>query len=297
MSYLNPEKKLVDISTFDKLPEVVKYYKKLKAQGIKISNHSQVKSSLNLQAIVENIPNALELHLEGIFFDEKGGDLEVLKGFKNLRCLVVMSQKENDYPFIDFSWFPNLEMLFIDSFKNTVNFEKSNVTSLNYLHNGTDLTDFTPPHTMTSLSVTGKIKSLAGIEKIQQLKKIRFRMLTNVKETHHLDMLSNLQCLELKHCTKIDYNNFTSNFNIKYLFLELLETKVKLPSIQFLSKLPNIEGVVIQADIADGDISPLLNMPKLKKCWFQNKKNYSHSFEGICSLKNIDMLYWNCDKL
>jgi hypothetical protein len=258
-----------------------------KIKNLRISGYSLPEHRISFLKIFEIFPNVEKIHLlDKWFFDKKGGSWEQLKCFTHLKSLHASCQKENHYPTLDLNWFPSLKILFIDDFKNVLNFEKSNVEYLSYLRETKDLTELNPPTSLTELAIVGNLKSLNGIEKATNIQVLKLSVLRNVTDTKYLDKLINLQFVKIYHSTKIDYNNFTTNPNIRALDIQLLNTKAKIPTIKFIKNLPNLEYISIMGDVADGDMSPFLELPHFKKCWFQNKKKYSHTLEQICAARN-----------
>jgi hypothetical protein len=287
MSYLKNMK--LESITMDRrgIPNWFKCYNENKASGLKISGYSLPEYRMALCEIPAAFPDAEEIHLsDRWFFSKNGGSWEQLKAFKKLQCFVSVFQKANHYPNLNLDWFPNLKILFIDSFKNVMNFHNSNVEYLSYSHDGKDLFDLSPPSSLRELTIVGNLHSLEGIEKVENLKILNLRILKNVTDTKCLDNFPNLQFLKINLSKKIDYNNFTTNTNIRALDIQLLDTKAKIPTIKFIKNLPNLEYISISGDVADGDMSPFLELPHFKKCWFQNKSKYSHTLEQICAAQN-----------
>lgn len=265
----------------------VRQYIHVKAVGLSVMTGFDAKYTL--KEISEMFPNVQELLLSHSGFEQ----LDDLKYFTELTYLSV-DQLENNNPIIDLTFFPKLKNFRIFTFTNVKNLEFSNIRYLNL--RGVkdlkqDLSEIQFPSSLETIYLRdSQIKSLNSIEKVSNLKELHLVGIKKIESTQQLNNLPHLQTLSIRGCKNIDYHNFTTNSNIINLQIDLEEIKGVIPSLNFLKYLPNLEMIMILGDriITDGDMTPFLELPKLKRIWFGDSKKYSHTLEEICLLKSIE---------
>jgi hypothetical protein len=289
--------------------ECINHYKLVNARGLKIEPvahfySDKVPNIISLSFLAINLPN-IEVLVIGDDLLQKPVNYDFWQGlssFSQLKALWI-NQKINKNPHIDLSWYPDLELFWGTTLKNVTNLQKSKVKNLEikspkfFIGSSNcpiltpDLSKLNAPDTLEKFSLRGiqGVKSLKGIENAQNIKHLRFVSLKKLDSIKLLDELPNLESLAVEGCTKIDYNNFTTNQHIKRLRIDTLESKPNsIPTIKFLRKMPNLEEVHLLTAVKDGDMNPLLDLPHLKRCWFQDKKHYSHNYSTIEAAKNLD---------
>jgi hypothetical protein len=295
--------------------ECVNRYKLANAQGLKIEGVAHFyldkkPNIISLSFLGINLPNIEVLVIQDDLL-EKPVSYDFWQGLSSFSKLKAfwINQKINKNPYIDLSWYPDLELFWGTTLKNVANLQHSKVKNLeiksprfsigssNCPILTPDLNKLNAPNTLEKLSLCGieGVKALKGIENAQNIKHLRLTLLKNLDNTQLLDELPNLDSLAIEGCKKIDYDNFTKNQNIKRLRIDTLESKPNsIPNINFLRQMPNLEEVHLLTIVKDGDMSPLLDLPNLKRCWFQDKKHYSHKYNAIETAKNLDSKdFWN----
>jgi hypothetical protein len=273
-----------------------KQYKERNAIGLSLFGESVTgNDSLNtLNDVLEKFPLTEEICLtSGYIRDWKG-----FEGFKKLRALhfessLIASKQNKDfyYPRIDLSWFKDLEMFGSWNMKYVTNLEFSKVKDLWLTKKFAtkDLSKIHFPQTLEKLWLGyNPISTLNGIEKAINLKKLTIQMLSKLSDMSILSDLKNLETLSIAVCRSVDYDSL-KNDNLRSLnvYIETEHSRSKLPSLHFLKNLPNLETLSLMCPIIDGDMTPILELPNLKKVLFNDKKHHSHTLKQIYDLKNL----------
>lgn len=302
--------------TYYSISDCIKVYKK----GIQ-----NCKKNNNLKINIQVSPSALtEVYLEDKWsFSElakalpKIEDLGLicyynnwsgLEDFKNLKELFLgeaerMNILIKKYPHIDKSkQYYDIDLLnypFLESFntwtlKQIYNLEKTTIKKLTLgnckeIKNDLKVVKF-PKSTEHLKLCVGSIIKLEGIEKLENIKVLELVVARKLESIGAIDKLPNLMKLKIAECKKIDYSKFTTNENIKDLSIQLLELKGGIPDLKFLRNLPNLENLAILFKIDDGDLSPIFDLPKLKRVWFKDRKHYSHTLQQILEITRANQL-------
>jgi hypothetical protein len=120
------------------------------------------------------------------------------------------------------------------------------------------------------------IESFDGIEAIKSLEYIKLGTCPKLKKIDKIDQLSNLVILILENNPKalIDYSLVMKLKNLKML---ILDNQGEIETLEFLRNHPSLEGIglVGNTKILDGNLSVLLEVPKLKGLTFDDKRGYN----------------------
>ena len=103
-----------------------------------------------------------------------------------------------------------------------------------------------------------KLETLTGIEKCQELQVVELENCKRVSDVSSLGELANLRDVVLMDCGKVK-------------------------SLQPLAKCRSLESVTFAGDtnVEDGELTPLLDIPELKRMWFVDKRHYSHKRDQV----------------
>ena len=128
------------------------------------------------------------------------------------------------------------------------------------------------------------VKDLHGLRLLAKLRSLRLAGLTRLASLSGIDGLASLEELEVHTCRKIrsiDEIGWLSR--LKKLHLN---NDGAIDSLKPLAGLAQLESVLFyeSTDIVDGDLSPLLQLKKLKRVSFQNRRHYSHRREDFGDL-------------
>ena len=227
----------------------------------KISNQIKVLSISNLNnTIIENLEGIYELkNLETIFLSDKlNFELDISK-FGNLTQFGGVYTKKT----LNLERHKNIKTLVISS-----GYPAINLSFLNKLENLTTL----------HIYKANKLDNLVGIENLINLKEITIAHCSKINSIVEI-LNSRLEKLSIEKCKLLtDFSFLKGNNSIKEIFID------KLDSIEFIKNMPNLERINFW-DCIDGDLTPLLNLKRLKQInFYPNKKHYSHTIEEIINI-------------
>jgi hypothetical protein len=213
-------------------------------------------------------------------------NIEDISPIYTLSNLETLTLQTDDNSAIDFKQFPNLKTVaFVWRPKSDSLFACTKLEMLrirNYKAKTNDLLHFSNMIGLKSLTlVTSPIQSLAGIENLQNLEELSLNYLSKLNNIEHIKHLKNLVDLEFESCKAISSYEPISKLNqLKRLVFDKMG---QIPSVEPFSALENLEwlGWYEKTTITDGDLSPLLNLPKLIKLAIPRRKHYSHTDEEI----------------
>ena len=132
--------------------------------------------------------------------------------------------------------------------------------------------------------ISRKLTSLSGINALKNLNELILSDCSKLNSIDDIEKSENISVLYFNSCKKIDDISVLSKVhNIKKL---VLDNCGDIDSLKPLVQCKKLETISFTGDtrIKDGDLSPLLKLPKLKNIFFNNKKNYSHNRESIVSI-------------
>jgi len=149
-------------------------------------------------------------------------------------------------------------------------------------YKGQDLRSFNKLINLTSLMMLGApITSLAGIESLKKLTKLRLGDLRRLQSLRGIERLTALQSLRVIACRKIGrIDEVASLINLRDLSLN---NNGPIASLKPLDSIGKLESVMFydSTNILDGDLSPLTRQEHLSNVSFQNRRHYSHRREDF----------------
>jgi hypothetical protein len=126
-----------------------------------------------------------------------------------------------------------------------------------------------------------KLISLAGIEALKSLKILDLAGCSILESITNIEKCRNLEIVELENCKKLyDIYSLGELTNLKDL---VLTDCSKVKSLKPLVKCRLLVNLIFAGDtiVEDGELTPLLTMPKLKRMRFVDKRHYSHKRELV----------------
>jgi len=121
-----------------------------------------------------------------------------------------------------------------------------------------------------------KLLSLAGIEALQSLRNLDLAICPKLESLSGINKCQEIQFVELESCKKV--SDVSSLGELSSLREIVLTDCGKIKSLQSLAKCRLLESLIFAGDtnVEDGELTPLLDMPELKRMWFADKRHYSH---------------------
>lgn len=210
-------------------------------------------------------------------------DLNGIHHLGNLRGL-YLNITDNDTQLIDFSCFPYLETSYFDWRPKAKSiFDCKTLKELRIdKFRKPDLQNLSGLCNLKLLRIgSSPIISLSGIEKLN-LSRLDLVYLTKLESLRGIEGLSDtLVSLELNTCKKISSINEIGLLNrLKYLGVNNcgdIESIKGIRGLQLLERFDFWEST----NVLDGDISPLLQLKKLKKIAFMDRPHYTHTNDGV----------------
>ena len=119
------------------------------------------------------------------------------------------------------------------------------------------------------------IQDFLGIGKMNKLKRLELHYCTKLQNDFGLSRLSNtLEFLHIEQSKKFVPNE--ELFSLKNLRVLRLNSCGNLDNLNFLNQLPNlIDFRFVDTNVLDGDLSPILDHPKIRSVGFLNKRHYN----------------------
>jgi hypothetical protein len=199
----------------------------------------------------------------------------ILKSIKN----VFLNNFEG---ILDISRFPNLYQLTMD-WSNKIKFIAANntikrLTVWKYNSKSKTLKELSMFSDIEYMQINHtNIQSLEYIDLFNKMNHFELNYGTNILSIKYIDLLKNsLEELYIDHTKKID--NFDRISLLKNLKLLVLSDCGRIDNVKFVDSMPNLEDFrIVNTDINDGDLSPLLKLKIVRIYPF--KKNYSHRSE------------------
>jgi hypothetical protein len=210
--------------------------------------------------------------------------LKFIKGVNNLRELVKLDLVTYSSEKVDFNSFESLIDCTFEWIKGCDSLFES--TSLKYLfinnYKGKNSNVFSNLINLEKLSImNSSMENIDGLSDLNMLKALRLANLKNITSLKGIEKLTKLQELEIQRCKGI--SKIDDIFHLVDLKRLLLLDIGVINSLKGIGKLINLEEFLFyeSTNIADGDISPLLTLRRLKNISFQNRKHYTHKREEI----------------
>lgn len=260
------------------------YFVKEKINGISVDISYKTDKSF-----IKEFNDVIYLHIGPI---TNANDLNAIYEFKELKHLHLSSlliykkaqkifnpENTNHADLIfDFSYFENLETLYIDGKiinKNIININCcKNISILNICgYKDKDLDIFSNLIKIKQLTInSSSIKSLKGIEKLNSLECLTLENLRSIKDISHIFNLKNLKQLTIDTCSKIyDYDALSGLENIEEIDIS------NNRDIKDLKFLPNLKKLKLfrmgeSSNVVDGNLSYTDN---IEKAYFPRRKHYN----------------------
>lgn len=204
-----------------------------------------------------------------------------LEGFyklQNLKRIVI--NIDNNKKTIDFSSFPNLEILSIDWYGFFPDLSKNKklkeLSVWKFRPKSKSLTELRLPIGLEKLHITeSNILTLEGLH-LSNLKEFEGHYCNSLKSTNGIENFSsNLKFLILDHCKKLTkYNDLENAQNLEKI---ILGSSGDIPSLDWLKKLKKVKHFSFwNTKLLDGDTSPCFGIDYVS---FQNQKHYNHKAE------------------
>jgi len=121
-----------------------------------------------------------------------------------------------------------------------------------------------------------RLESLAGIERLQKLRRLSLGPANRLETLEHLEACSGLRELDIEAAKKLSRLDPLSH--LRKLENICFNTCPNLESLLPLKSLPELQlfALLGTTSVADGDLSVLLTWPKLKHASIRDQKHYNH---------------------
>ena len=120
------------------------------------------------------------------------------------------------------------------------------------------------------------VESLAGMEHFPELRRLVLGPVNRLETLEHLDNCEELEYVGIDKAKKLRNIDAIGHLrNLQELFFKACP---KLESLRSLRSLPNLEyfGLLETTTVADGDLSVLESLPKLRHVSIRDRKHYTH---------------------
>ncbi|MCO6455204.1 MAG: hypothetical protein J5I93_07880 [Pirellulaceae bacterium] len=250
---------------------------------------------------------------QGAFGDYSGlwvsglADLGFLKEFPNLLYLEVVNQKRFDTrqlqclsnlrglrletpgAGIDFSWFPELEIFVGDWHVDNCNLsqcrEFRTLRTWQFKPRSADLSELGGVTRLESLHlVKTDIATLAGVDALEDL---RYLEIAYAPRLTSLEALSVEDCgvreLSLESAKKV--SSYKPLAALPYLRRLKLSSCAPMPDLKWTRGMNRLDQFsFVETNVEDGDLSPLLELPRLRYAGTMDKKHYNYKFAKLNEL-------------
>ena len=216
--------------------------------------------------------------------DRELQDTSPIHALHRLKSLRVLTYSDSE---INFGEFPELRQCGLEwrdgasSIFNCANLEELFINR--YDHQ--DTSAFAKLKNLESLTLLGgAIRSLKGLSHLSRLKSLRLGDLKHLSGLAGIKDLSQLEILEINTCRFVgEIEEIAQLTDLNELYLNNIGS---IDSIRPLRCLNNLLKLTFyeSTDVLDGDMTPLLSLPRLQMVSFKNRKHYSHTREAITRL-------------
>lgn len=202
------------------------------------------------------------------------GDTKAINSLHGLKSLVLYAYFFTE---IDFNNFPNLQECSIlhwtPNAKNLFNCTKLKILHINS-YKKDDLSELNGLKLLEKLRIdNSQLTSLNGLQKLTKLKELNLGLLTKLTSIDNIKDTPSLEKLNIQSCKKIPYDTLWGIKSLRWLNLSDVGN---IPTIKGIERLNKLEEVYLVGDtkILDGDLSPLLKLPSLKKVGVAHLSHY-----------------------
>jgi protein phosphatase 1 regulatory subunit 7 len=264
--------------TAEKVEEALAAYERLgaagKCQGLRVSGIADL-------SFLDRYPDLLYLEV----LEQKRVATKHLEALGNLRGLRL----ETPGAGIDFAWFPELEVFSGDWHQDNCNLARAR--ELRRLHvwqfkpRSRDLDDVAGVPRLEALHlVQTTVESLAGIETLEDL---RYLEMAYAPKLASLNALARpgVEVRELAIEKAKAIADYAPVAAIKRLRRLRLSSCAAMPDLKWTAGMDDLDFFsFVETDVADGDLSPLLNLPKLRYAGTMDKRHYNYRFKDLNEL-------------
>ena len=258
---------------------------KMLAEFKRVGTHGKY-SGLRLSGIsdltfLQEFPNLLYLEV----VDQKKINVRPLSCLQNLRGLRL----ETPATGIDFGWFPDLEVFVGDWHADNCNLHLSRelrqLRVWHYKPRSADLSALSRMTRLEKLHLTQtNISTLAGTESLRDL---RYFEIAYAPKLQWLDALatgeSGIRELSLQNAKQIA--GYIPIAAIPYLRRLKISSCAEMPDLKWTRGMQYLDSIsFVETIVADGDLSPLLDLPLLEYVGTMDKKRYNYKMNAINEL-------------
>ena len=244
-----------------------------KYSGLRISGISDL-------SFLEEFPGLLYLEV----VDQKQIDTRPLSCLNNLRGLRLESPATE----IDFGWFPELEVFVgdwhIDNCNLHLNRELRQLRIWQYKPRSADLSDLSRFTRLETLHLTQtSISTLAGIESLKDLRYVNIAYAPKLQSLETLTAESGIRELSLQNVKQIEA--YAPIAAIPYLRRLKISSCAEMPDLKWTRSMKHLDFIsFVETNVADGDLSPLLELPLLEYVGTMDKRRYNYKMNALNEL-------------
>ena len=204
-----------------------------------------------------------------------------LPALETLNCQTVYGVKKEYTAVIDYSRFSKLRDLSVNGAKGHKNIIAMKGLHRLYLGQGQpeskSLADFDFSELEELMLCQSSVKSLAGIERAERLRKVSIYNCRSLEDLSALHEVGNsLEFLEIQSCGKAtDFEWLHQLPNLKEL---VLFGSNRLENLHFLKNMNNLQSFRFTVKVLDGDLSLCRNIPYV---YCKNRKHYNLKDEDL----------------
>lgn len=260
-----------------------------------ILNHKLTQAKITMPSldILYDCPTLQYLHIHPRFDSPDQYDFSPLYGreLKYLCCLneYYTQGGKSHIGTVDFSQIFGLESLKINVNRGTLNFNRiETIKSLeigDFTGTTRDLTDLFVSTELDTLQLLGgKTVSLSGIEKATKMQYLYISYNRSLEDISALSKIKHsLKSLNIFNCARI------KDFSVLYELENLEKLEIwgsnTIPSLDFVKHMPNLKTLFLEVNIADGDITPCLNLCSAKL--MKDRKHYNLKDKDLPKAKKV----------
>lgn len=259
-----------------RIAECMAYYRERRLDGVAIINEFFGFRVDNLD-VLDDHP-----YVEGLYLDPTGVDIAAALRLPRLRLLVLGTVDQDidcnalpDLEVASFNWWTDLPQGRVILPEQSDCLE--NLGLHGYRRRLRDFSELRGLRALRSLRVhPSNVTSLSGAEGLVSLEKLLIAYLRSLTDVSALAVgLPRLRNVEISHCPKLrDLSPLSACRSISWL---LVNDCKEIESIRFILDLPELEVLrLVGTRVADGDMTPILEHPRLRDVGLDHKRHYSH---------------------